>query len=52
MRQPEALTLQQTLINEDLFSPYDDLPVPDYLEQECLIEFENRFSIVRCFLSD
>ena len=34
-----------------MFSPYDDLPVPDYLDQDCLAEFENRVSPLRCFLS-
>lgn len=34
-----------------MFSPYDDLPVPDYLDQECLDEFEHRVSPLRCFIS-
>lgn len=51
MRQPEALTLSQTMATQDMFSPYDDLPVPDYLDQDCLSEFENRVSPLRCFIT-
>jgi hypothetical protein len=52
--QPEGLVLHQTLENQDLFSPYDELPLPNYLEQECLQEFENRVSrlVVKFFVSD
>ena len=32
LRQPEALNLRRTVASHDLFSPYDDLPIPDYLE--------------------
>jgi len=34
-----------------LFSPYDDLPLPSYLEQESLEEPENYRSLLRCFVS-
>ena len=33
--------------NQDLFSPYDDLPVPDYLDQKFLLEHETRFPCVQ-----
>ena len=29
---PEALTLHQQITNQDMFSPYDDLPLPGYLD--------------------
>jgi len=46
--QPEGLILHQALVNTDMFSPYDELPLPNYLEQECLQEFENRV-FNKCF---
>ena len=51
MRQPESLTLHRTVSSSEIFSPYDDLPVPDYLDAECLKEFESRWSITKCFVS-
>ena len=35
LRQPEGLNLNDALSDKDLFSIYEDLPLPSYLEQEC-----------------
>lgn len=52
--QPEGLVLHQTLENSDLFSPYDELPLPNYLEQEYLGELENKVTrqVSKFFVSD
>lgn len=52
MVEPEALNLNQALLAQDLFSPYDDLPLPAYLEQENLSDFENRASCMRFMVSN
>ena len=52
LRQPESMTLHQTVASSEMFSPYNDLPVPEYLEAECLKEFESRWSITRCFVKE
>lgn len=46
LRQPEALNLQNAMAGTDMFSPYDELPLPEYLEQEAV----DRISLLRLFV--
>jgi hypothetical protein len=31
LRMPEAINLQHAMASQDLFSPYEELPIPEYL---------------------
>ena len=45
LRQPEALNFHRDITNSDVFSHFDELPVPEYLESARDQQFAGMYSI-------